>query len=147
MLSSLHRRDEARGQHDFRPIHRGETLADGVYSRLKDAIQRGELADGAEVNQAGLALQYGVSRVPVREALRRPRAEQLLVANPFQRYAVTTLSSDHVLQLLDVREELEVFGVRRMIRKDEPELKSAVKEASVIAENSPPTSWRPPGWT
>ncbi|GAA4689781.1 GntR family transcriptional regulator [Phytohabitans rumicis] len=89
------------------------TLGDRVYERVRDAIIRGELAAGTEINQVELASSLGVSRVPVREALRRLQAERLLDANPFQRFVVTKLSQEQVLELFDLRQELEVFAALR----------------------------------
>ncbi len=87
-----------------------QTLADSVYVQLKTAIMRGRLRDGTELKQGELAAQMGVSRVPVREALRRLQAEHLVVAEPFQCFVVTSLNSDQVRELLELREEMEVFA-------------------------------------
>lgn len=89
------------------------TLGDRVYERVRDAIIRGELPAGTEINQVELAGQLGVSRVPVREALRRLQAERLLDANPFQRFVVTRLSREQVLELFDLRQTLETFAALR----------------------------------
>jgi DNA-binding GntR family transcriptional regulator len=91
------------------------TLSDSVYEQLLEAIVTGRLGEGEEVNQVTVAGQLGVSRLPVREALRRLQAEQLVVAAPFQRYIVRRLSIDEVLELVDIREELEVFAARRAV--------------------------------
>ncbi|MEV4377426.1 GntR family transcriptional regulator [Streptosporangium sp. NPDC049644] len=89
------------------------TLGDRVYDRVREAIIRGELPAGTEINQVELANTLGVSRVPVREALRRLQAERLLDANPFQRYVVTQLSQEQVLELYDLRQTLEIFATLR----------------------------------
>lgn len=89
------------------------TLGDRVYERVRDAIIRGELPAGTEINQVELANSLGVSRVPVREALRRLQAERLLDANPFQRFVVTKLSFEQVLELFDLRQSLEIFAALR----------------------------------
>jgi DNA-binding GntR family transcriptional regulator len=90
-----------------------QTLSDRVYEQIRNAILRGEVPDGTELNQVELANALGVSRVPVREALRRLQAERLLDASPFQRCVVTSLSKAQVLEFYDLRQELEVFGVLR----------------------------------
>lgn len=95
-----------------------QTLGDHVYEQVRDAIMRGEIAAGTEVNQVDLANRLGVSRVPVREALRRLQAERLLEANPFQRFVVTKLSAEQVLELYDLRVELEIFAALRARRRD-----------------------------
>src|SRR5580693_111607 len=99
---------------DLHSIKR-QTLADNVYVQLKNSIMRGRLRDGTELKQGELAAQLGVSRVPVREALRRLQAEHLVVAEPFQCFVVTSLTPDQVRELLELREELEVFALKKTL--------------------------------
>lgn len=94
-----------------------QTLADRVYSQLRDSIINGKLADGTELNQVELADQFGVSRVPVREALRRLQAEDLVVANPYQRHVVRAVSPEDVVEMVELRAELEVFALRKAMRR------------------------------
>jgi len=95
-----------------------QTLADSVYTQLKTAIMRGRLRDGTELKQGELATQLGVSRVPVREALRRLQAEHLVVSEPFQCFVVTSLTADEVAELIELREEMEVFALKRTLTSD-----------------------------
>lgn len=68
------------------------SVADQVYAILRDRIASGEIARGARLHQADLAVEFGVSRTPVREALRRLAAEGLvdLFANRGARVATAT---------------------------------------------------------
>jgi DNA-binding GntR family transcriptional regulator len=109
-----------------------QTLADSVYVQLKTAISKGRLRDGTELKQVELAEQLGVSRVPVREALRRLQAEHLVAAQPFQRFVVTSLTRDQVMELLDLREELEVFALKRTVLSESREQR--VRDAKVAAK-------------
>ena len=109
-----------------------QTLADGVYERLRIAITRGDLPEGTELKQAQLAAQLGVSRVPIREALRRLQAEQLVVGNPFRHFLVTSLTPAHVMDLLDLREVLEVFVLTNSL--ESPQLALRIKDAKRAAE-------------
>src|SRR5580700_8480849 len=104
----------AQADGDLHSIKR-QTLADNVYVQLKNSMMRGRLRDGTELKQGELATKLGVSRVPVREALRRLQAEHLVVAEPFQCFVVTSLSADQVNELLELREELEVFALRKTL--------------------------------
>jgi DNA-binding GntR family transcriptional regulator len=120
-----------------------ETLADSVYAELRSAIIRGELRDGTEVKQAEVAEQLGVSRVPVREAMRRLQAEHLVQGNPFQRLVVTSLTADEVMELVDLREELEVFSLKRAIHSESlpARLRQARKAATAMRVDQDPESW------
>lgn len=93
-----------------------ETLADTVYKRMRTAILKGDLEDGTELNQVALARQFNVSRVPVREALRRLQAELIVTATPYQQYVVRQVNPDKVEELIAIRAELEVLAIRRHMR-------------------------------
>lgn len=110
-----------------------DTLAQSVYTQLKSAIISGRLRDGAELKQVELAAQLGVSRVPVREALRRLQAEHLVVAEPFQCFVVTSLTADQVVELCDIREELEALALKKSA-SSEARLERA--QAAAIAAES-----------
>ncbi len=84
-----------------------------VYERLRDAILRGELPDGSRLSQVQLAERYGVSRIPIREALRRLQAESLVVATPYHPFVVRKVSPAQVVELLDVRVVLEDLVLAR----------------------------------
>jgi len=110
-----------------------QTLADGVYDRLRIAITRGDLPEGTELKQAQLAAQLGVSRVPIREALRRLQAEQLVVGNPFRHFLVTSLTPAHVMDLLDLRELLEVFVLTKSL--ESRQLRQRIEDSKRAAEH------------
>lgn len=120
-----------------------ETLADSVYFQLKTAIMRGRLRDGSELKQGELAAQLGVSRVPVREALRRLQAEHLVVAEPFQCFVVTSLDSDQVMELLELREEMEVFALARTLASDTKQhrIEAAKTAAKSLTLSQDDESW------
>jgi DNA-binding GntR family transcriptional regulator len=117
---------------DLHSIKR-QTLADNVYVQLKNSIMRGRLRDGTELKQGELAAQLGVSRVPVREALRRLQAEHLVVAEPFQCFVVTSLTPDQVRELLELREELEVFALKKTLTSGM--MKQRIQAAKVAAKS------------
>lgn len=121
----LHRR-EGGGVSEFENLKR-QTLSDSVYERLREAILGGDIAPGDELNQVSLARQFDVSRVPVREALRRLQAEQLVTATPYQQYIVSAVTPRALLELLDLREELEVFAVTRHMQNFGEELERQAK--------------------
>jgi DNA-binding GntR family transcriptional regulator len=89
------------------------SLSDAVYERLRDEIMHGEIEDGSPLSQVHLAERYGVSRIPIREALRRLQAESLVVATPYHPFVVRNITPEQVLELVDVRAALEDLALAR----------------------------------
>jgi DNA-binding GntR family transcriptional regulator len=83
-----------------------------IYEALSRAIMTGEIAPGEKLSEPAIAEQMGVSRAPVREALRRLQELGIVthVANQGARVVSPTL--DEFLALLDVREALETMACR-----------------------------------
>lgn len=96
------------------------TTSDQIADALRDAILTGEFDDGEELNQVALAKHFGVSRVPIREALRQLQAEGLVSAKAHQRTVVTSLSIERVLEILDIRALLETHLLERTVPKLQP---------------------------
>lgn len=88
------------------------TLADRVFTAIQDAIVRGQLEPGSKMSEAELAARYGVSRGPLREALRRLEGRKLLTRIPHVGVRVISLSIDELLQIYQVRETLEGMAAR-----------------------------------
>lgn len=86
---------------------RRRTTSDDIVDALREAISQGRFQDGEELNQVTLARSFGVSRVPVREALRQLQAEGLVSLQAHMRTVVTGLSLDRVLEVLELRTMLE----------------------------------------
>jgi DNA-binding GntR family transcriptional regulator len=80
--------------------------------QLRHAIITGELAPGAVATQMQLAEQFGVSRTPLREALRMLELEGLIVREPNARFRIAELSLDDIEQLCVIRISLETAAVR-----------------------------------
>ncbi len=83
------------------------TKADDLAIALEQAIVRGEFAPGQVLRQEELSERFGVSRTPVREALRRLAALGLVSFEPNRGVRVRTLSRDELRQAFLVRAELE----------------------------------------
>jgi DNA-binding GntR family transcriptional regulator len=66
----------------------GDRLGDAAYDALRRSIVRGEIASGAVLAEAKVAQRLGVSKTPVREALRRLREEGLLEVGPKRQLVV-----------------------------------------------------------
>ncbi len=87
-------------------------LSTQVYEELRRSIINGELPSQTELKQVELAKRFGVSTIPVREAIRQLHAEGLVDSQPFLRARVRGLSIEQLGELLHLREELEVIGVQ-----------------------------------
>jgi DNA-binding GntR family transcriptional regulator len=107
-----------------------QTLADSVYVQLRAAILGGEIADGAELNQVTLAQQFDVSRVPVREALRRLQAERLVTATPYQQFIVSAVKAETLAELIELREQIEAYAVRKHTQRVTPEMIQQMRTAN-----------------
>jgi DNA-binding GntR family transcriptional regulator len=95
-----------------KPERRGAT-GQGVVDFLSDAIRGGRFAPGQRLVEVDLTRELGVSRGPVREALRRLAAEGLIEVVPNRGALVRRLSATEALELFEIRTELEAFAARR----------------------------------
>lgn len=87
--------------------------ADYIAAALRDAIYRGDLADEAILNQAAIASHFGVSRVPVREAMRELQAEGLIETHAHRLAVVRGLDLERLIEVYDLRALLEGFLMER----------------------------------
>lgn len=99
----------------------GAQNVDGVHGRVRKAILRGELAPGAVVSQVQLARDLGVSRTPLREALRMLQREGLIESKHNQRMRVAAFSLPDLEQLYIMRVTLESTAIRLTILGLTPE--------------------------
>ena len=97
-----------------REEHQG-SLRDSVTGALRQRIVSGELAPGTRVVERQVAEQLGVSRVPVREALRALEREGFLEERATRGMVVRRLDPDDVAMLFTVRESLEVVLSHRLV--------------------------------
>jgi DNA-binding GntR family transcriptional regulator len=82
-------------------------LANKVFDHLLNAIYQGKLAPGSIINEVSLANEFGVSRGPVREAIRRLQGIQLITREPYVKARVMSLSAQSALELFQMRMALE----------------------------------------
>ena len=96
------------------------TTADAVAAALRGALHQGRWAPGAPLRQEDLAAEFGVSRIPVREALNKLQAEGLVVVEPNRGAFVARLSADEVNEIFDLRVLLECDALRHAIAQHTP---------------------------
>src|SRR5438105_2124376 len=92
------------------------TVNDEAYERLRSGITSGALLPGRKISIRTIAESFGVSTMPVREALRKLQAEGFVV---FERSGVTVthLSSDQVWQVFQIRLRLEQLAAEWAIEQ------------------------------
>jgi len=106
-LQTLIGRSGRRSRGNGRP-----TLANDLRRRLSDAIMAGELGPGSRLDESELAARYGVSRTPVREALRQLAAVGLAEYRPHRGVIVAFPAQRRVAEMFEVMAELEAICAR-----------------------------------
>ena len=95
---------------DHSPLKQHRTLASAVADRLREQILSSAYPAGTQLRQDALAASFGVSRIPVREALFQLEAEGLLQMVPHKGAVVTELSPEEVNDIFDLRVMLGPVG-------------------------------------
>jgi DNA-binding GntR family transcriptional regulator len=100
-------------------------LDDGDHSmalreQLRTAILRGELPAGVPLSQVELAKRLGVSRTPLREALRMLQYEGLIEGEPNRRVRITSLSVPDLDEIYAMRISLETLAIRLTVPQLKP---------------------------
>ena len=102
------------------PVQR-QTIASQALEALRTQILRGHFPDGEALRQDALARQLGVSRIPIREALRQLEAEGLVTFTPHRGAVVSKLSLEEIDEVFELRAETETGLLRRAIPHLTPE--------------------------
>ncbi|AKS34976.1 GntR family transcriptional regulator [Mycolicibacterium goodii] len=91
---------------------RPKTAQQAVAEVLRRDITSGKLAPGSWIVQESLAEQFGLSRIPIREALKTLEAEEYITYVPHSGYRVTKLGLDELLEVFRLRDILEAELIR-----------------------------------
>lgn len=83
------------------------SLASAVADKLREMIIRGEMQEGEQLRQDAIAVEFQVSRIPVREALRQLEAEGLIKIVAHRGAVVSSLSAEEIEELFAIRALLE----------------------------------------
>ena len=107
-------------------------LRDVVFNTLRQAILRGELKPGERLMEIQLANKLGVSRTPIREAIRKLELEGLVLMIPRRGAEVAEITEKSLRDVLEVRGALEELAVKLACQKitdaQIAELRAAEKE-------------------
>ncbi|NLW17322.1 MAG: GntR family transcriptional regulator [Firmicutes bacterium] len=96
-------------------------LRENVFEHLREAILKGQLAPGERLMEMQLAAEMGVSRTPVREAIRKLELEDLVVIIPRRGAYVAGLSIKDVAETFEVRAALEALAASLAAERITPE--------------------------
>lgn len=131
------------------PIQR-QTIASMTVEALRERILRGEYPEGEPLRQDALADDLGVSRIPVREALRQLEAEGLVTFSPHRGAVVSSLSLDEIDELFELRSEIECELLTRAIPRMTPEqlerATDVLDEFDDALRSGEATRWGPLNW-
>lgn len=94
------------------PVFGGRTLADRAFEWLEEAIIKGDYPPETKLDEVALAKSFGISRGPVREAIRRLEGKKLVERVPHVGARVAALHPSDLADLLHVREALEGMACR-----------------------------------
>lgn len=86
-------------------------LRDVVFNTLRRAILKGELKPGERLMEIALADKLGVSRTPIREAIRKLELEGLVVMAPRKGAKVASITERDLNDVLEVRKGMEVLAI------------------------------------
>ena len=110
-------------------------LRDVAFQKLRQAILRGELTPGQRLMEIQLAEQLGVSRTPVREAIRMLEQDGLAVMIPRRGAVVSKISGKNLRDVLEVRLALEELAVQlSCVRMEEDDYVALTEANRVFAE-------------
>lgn len=114
-------------------------LRDVVFNTLRQSILKGTLKPGQRLMEIHLAKQLGVSRTPVREAIRKLELEGLVVTLPRKGAEVAQITEKDLKDVVEVRCALETLAVelacRRITTAQIVQLKETVKEFEHVMKN------------
>lgn len=106
-------------------------LRDVVFKTLRQAILRGEIKPGERLLEIHLANKLGVSRTPIREAIRKLELENLVIMIPRKGAVVAEITEKSLRDVLEVRRALEALAVKLACEKIQD---SEIEELKVTAK-------------
>ena len=112
----------------FEPVHQESTAA-LIARQLRDAIMHGRLEPGAQLSEAELSAQFGVSRGPLREAMQRLVQEGLLRSERNRGLFVMVLTEDDVRDVYAARSAIERAAATMVLRAGDPEALAELRSA------------------
>lgn len=105
-----------------------ELLSDIVYNTIKEAIISGDLEAETKISETKLAKELGVSRTPVREALRLLSVEGFVRLQPNSSFVVNSFSEEDAFEIMEVRRLLEAEAARLAAKRIDDNGRKVLKD-------------------
>jgi DNA-binding GntR family transcriptional regulator len=145
----VNRRVGASNVTELRPIQR-RTVAAAAVEGIRERILDRTYAEGEQLRQDVLAADLGVSRIPVREALRQLEAEGLVTFSPHRGAVVSSLSIADIEELFALRARLETILLRRAVphltEEDIERAEEILNEYDAAFRNRDVAAWGDLNW-
>lgn len=106
-----------------------DTLYDTTYEAIRSKILDGTFKPGSRLMQKEIASEFGLSHVPLREAIRKLEGERLVVVSPRRGVTVSSLSEEDLIDLYRVRLALEPLALRGAAEVATAEQLAAMQES------------------
>lgn len=94
---------------------RPQTMVDHAVAAIIAGATRGVILPGDRIVEVELAREMGISRVPIREALRILESQGVVTSEPYKGIRLMEVSHARMEQVLDVRSNLEILAARRAL--------------------------------
>ena len=114
-------------------------LRDVVFNTLREAILKGDLKPGERLMELQLASKLGVSRTPIREAIRMLEQEGLAVTTPRKGAEVAKITLKDMEDVLEIRDALDELAVRIACQKISDEQLKQLEDMKELFEKSTQT--------
>lgn len=92
-----------------------QTLRERIVDTIREAIISGILSSGTKISEPELAERFGISRTPIREALRQLETEGFITVVPRKGAVVSTLSRKDVEDFYELKSVLEAFAAKKAV--------------------------------
>ena len=127
-----------------------QTLVAAAVEALQRRILSGELVEGQALNQVAIAREYAISRIPLREAMRRLEAEGLLFFQPGKGAVVSGLSIAEITEVVELRAKFEpellTKAIPKMTRDDFEEASEILVQFEFALKRGDVGTWGEFNW-
>ncbi len=119
----------------------GKSASEHAYDALRQAIASGEFAGGQRLTEQMLSERFGISRTPIRDALRRLEMEGLIAAGSGRGFRVAEWTRDEIDQVFTIRAMLESYAIERAasLATDE-QIEELGRLSEIMIDRTPPQS-------